>query len=94
MQIEDGKNIRFVGVSAMPATTQKVRQEIAQIDRLIADIEAKPREKRLAWSTLLEELKEERELLSLVILNRRMEATKKVVSLRRWRDGPWERAEA
>jgi hypothetical protein len=78
----------------MPATTQKVRQEIAQIDRLIADIEAKPRDKRLAWSSLLEELREERELLSLIILNRRMEATKKVVSLRRWRDGPWERAEA
>jgi hypothetical protein len=74
----------------MPATTQKVRQEIAQIDRLIADIEAKPRDKRLAWSTLLEELREERELLGLIILNRRMESTKKVVSLRRWRDGPWE----
>jgi hypothetical protein len=74
----------------MPATTQKVRQEIAQIDRLIGDIEAKPRDRRLAWSALLEELREERELLSLLILNRRMEATKKVVNLRRWRDGPWE----
>ena len=29
-------------------------------------------------------------MLNLVVLNRRMEAAKKVVSLRRWRDGPWE----
>jgi hypothetical protein len=74
----------------MPATTREVRQEIQQIDRLIADIEAKPRHRRGAWTSLLEELREERELLALIILNRRMEATKKVVSLRRWRDGPWE----
>jgi hypothetical protein len=75
----------------MAGPTQAVQREIAEIDRLISDIEAKPRDKRLAWTTLLEELREEREMLSLIVLNRRMEAAKKVVSLRRWRDGPWER---
>jgi hypothetical protein len=74
----------------MTGTTHRLRHEIAQLDRLINDIEAKPREKRAAWLNLLEELREEREMLNLVVLNRRMEAAKKVVSLRRWRDGPWE----
>jgi hypothetical protein len=74
----------------MTGTTQRLRHEIAQLDRLISDIEAKPREKRAAWLNLLEELREEREMLNLVVLNRRMEAAKKIVSLRRWRDGPWE----
>jgi hypothetical protein len=73
----------------MPGTTQELHQEIQRIDRLIADIEAKPRHRRLAWSTLLEELREEREMLTLVILNRRVEAAKKIVSLKRWREGPW-----
>ena len=74
----------------MTGTTHRLRHEIAQLDRLINDIEAKPREKRAAWLNLLEELREEREMLNLVVLNRLMEAAKKVVSLRRWRDGPWE----
>jgi hypothetical protein len=73
----------------MPGTTERVKAEIAQIDRLISDIEAKPRHKRAAWSHLLEELREEREVLNLLILNRRVEASKKVVDLRRWRDGPF-----
>ena len=74
----------------MAGTTQRLQHEIKQLDRLISDIEAKPREKRAAWLSLLEELREEREMLNLVVLNRRMEAAKKIVSLRRWRDGPWE----
>jgi hypothetical protein len=73
----------------MPGTTERVRAEIAQIDRLISDIEAKPQEKRMAWTNLLEELREEREVLNLLILNRRVEASKKIVDLRRWRDGPF-----
>jgi hypothetical protein len=73
----------------MPGTTERVKAEIAQIDRLILDIEAKPQDKRLAWGHLLEELREEREVLNLLILNRRVEASKKVVDLRRWRDGPF-----
>jgi len=73
----------------MPNTTQRVKAEIAQIDRLIFDIEAKPQDKRLAWSHLLEELREEREVLNLLILNRRVEASKPVVDLQRWRDGPF-----
>jgi hypothetical protein len=77
------------GEETMPNTTHRVKAEIAQIDRLIFDIEAKPQEKRLAWSHLLEELREEREVLNLLILNRRVEAMKPVVDLRRWRDGPF-----
>ena len=73
----------------MPSTTDRVKAEIAQIDRLIFDIETKPQEKRVAWSHLLEELREEREVLNLLILNRRVEASKRVVDLRRWRDGPF-----
>jgi hypothetical protein len=30
-----------------------------------------------------------RETLDLLLLNRRVESSKKVVSFRRWRDGPW-----
>jgi hypothetical protein len=73
----------------MQGTTERVKAEIAQIDRLIVDIEAKPQDKRMAWSHLLEELREEREVLNLLILNRRVEASKKIVELRRWRDGPF-----
>jgi hypothetical protein len=36
-------------------------------------------------ASALEQLREEREILSLVLLNRRVEASKPVVNLRRWR---------
>lgn len=70
-------------------TTQDIEQEIARLNRIIARIEAKPQEEWPVWSSTLHELVEERELLGLLVLNRRVEGSKKVVSFRRWRDGPW-----
>ena len=70
-------------------TTQDIEQEIARLNRIIARIEAKPQEEWPVWSSTLHELVEERELLGLLVLNRRLEGSKKIVSLRRWRDGPW-----
>ena len=73
----------------MSRTTRELRIEIARLNRLIARIEAKPGREWSIWSPTLHDLMEERELLGMVVLNRRIEAGKKVVSFRRWRDGPW-----
>lgn len=73
----------------MSRTTQDLRVEISRLNRLIARIEAKPHSEWTTWSSTLHDLVEEREVLGLVVLNRRIEAGKKVVSFRRWRDGPW-----
>ena len=73
----------------MTRTTQDLKVEISRINRLIARIEAKPNDECKTWSSTLHDLVEERELLGLVVLNRRIEAGKRVVSFRRWRDGPW-----
>jgi hypothetical protein len=73
----------------MTRTTQDLKVEISRLNRLIARIESKPNDEWTAWSSTLHDLVEERELLGLVVLNRRIEASKRVVSFRRWRDGPW-----
>ena len=73
----------------MPRTTRELRLEITRLNRLIARIEAKPHSEWPVWSSTLRDLVEERELLGKLMLNRRAEASKKVVSLSRWRDGPW-----
>lgn len=73
----------------MTRSTSELRIEIARLNRLIARIEAKPRKEWMMWSSTLHDLQEERTLLGIVVLNRRIEASKKVVSFRRWRDGPW-----
>ena len=73
----------------MTRSTQELRAEIKRLNRLIARIEAKPRNEWTVWSATLHDLVEERELLGLVVLNRRIEGSKKIVSLRCWRDGPW-----
>jgi hypothetical protein len=73
----------------MARTTQSLKVEISRLSRLIARIEAKPQRGSTVWSSTLNDLVEERELLGLVVLNRRIEASKKVVSFQRWRDGPW-----
>lgn len=73
----------------MARSTQALEVEIARLNRLIARIEAKPRTEWTVWSSTLHDLVEERELLGMVVHNRRIEAGKKVVSFRRWRDGPW-----
>lgn len=70
-------------------TTRQLQQEIARLNRLIARIEAKPQREWPIWASTLHELCEEREVLALVMLNRSVEAAKKIVSFRRWRDGPW-----
>jgi hypothetical protein len=70
-------------------TTQQIQREIARLNRLIARIESKPHREWAIWSSTLHELIEEREVLGLVISNRQLEASKKIVSFRRWRDGPW-----
>ncbi len=73
----------------MPRTTRDLKLEITRLNRLIARIEAKPHNEWSVWSSTLHDLVEERELLGKVVLNRRLEASKKVVSFSRWRDGPW-----
>lgn len=73
----------------MTRSTQELQVEISRLNRLIARIEAKPHREWTVWSSTLHDLLEERELLGMVVLNRRIEASKKVVSFRRWRDGPW-----
>jgi hypothetical protein len=73
----------------MKRKTRDLKVEITRLNRLIARIEAKPQGEWTVWSSTLHDLVEEREVLGLVVLNRRIEASKKVVSFRRWRDGPW-----
>jgi hypothetical protein len=73
----------------MMRNTRDLKVEISRLNRLIARIEAKPQNEWTVWSSTLHDLVEEREVLGLVVLNRRLEASKKVVSFRRWRDGPW-----
>lgn len=77
------------GVGPVMRTTRHLQQEIARINRLIARIKAKPESEWPIWASTLHELMEEREVLGLVMLNRQVEGQKKVVSFRRWRDGPW-----
>jgi hypothetical protein len=77
-----------IGADAM-RTTQDLEREITRLDRIIARIESKPHNEWAIWASTLHELMEERETLGLLLLNRRVESGKKVVSFRRWRDGPW-----
>jgi hypothetical protein len=70
-------------------TTRDLKVEIARLNRLIARIEAKPHREWAMWSSTLHDLVEEREVLGTLMRNRRIEASKKVVSFQRWRDGPW-----
>ncbi len=70
-------------------TTRHLHQELTRLNRLISRIRAKPQRELAIWTSTLHELLEEREVLGLVMLNRELEARKKVVSFRRWRDGPW-----
>jgi hypothetical protein len=71
------------------STTQQLQQEISRLNRLISRIRSKPQRELPIWAATLHELMEEREVLGLVMLNREVEASKKIVSFKRWRDGPW-----
>jgi hypothetical protein len=84
-----GVNRPLVLERFMTRTTQDLKVEISRLNRLIARIESKPNDEWTVWSSTLHDLVEEREVLGLVVLNRRIEASKRVVSFRRWRDGPW-----
>jgi hypothetical protein len=95
--VTSGSKIRAFGVNGTLAhrsgpvtrTTRDLKVEIARLNRLIARIEAKPHREWALWSPTLHDLVEEREVLGMLMLNRRIEARKKVVSFQRWRDGPW-----
>lgn len=69
------------------ATTAQVRRQIARLDSLIREIERKPDHRQLAWTWMLEDLRDERTALQLLLRTRRVEGAKKIVDLRRWRDG-------
>ena len=73
----------------MTRNSHTIQIELARLNRLIARIEAKPPNESAIWSSTLHDLVEERKVLGLLMVNRRIEAGKKVVSFRRWRDGPW-----
>jgi hypothetical protein len=73
----------------MTRRTRELQCEISRLNRLIARIKAKPADEWAVWSATLQDLVEEREVLGRLVANRRLEASKKVVSFRRWRDGPW-----
>lgn len=71
----------------MTRTTEELQREIARLDRLIALVEAKPAHEWAIWASTLHALIEDRERLWLLVLDRRLEAGKPVVSLSRWRGG-------
>jgi hypothetical protein len=72
----------------MRQTTERLRDEISRLTRIIRQIELKPRAEWAVWATTLRDLRAERRLLDRVIRFRNVEAGKKIVDLRRWRDGP------
>jgi hypothetical protein len=72
----------------MRETTDTLRDEISRLTRIITQIESKPRAESAVWAPTLRDLRAERRTLDRVIRFRNAEATKKVVDLRRWRDGP------
>jgi hypothetical protein len=72
----------------MPETTDTLRDEISRLDRIIAQIESKPRTEWSVWLPTLRDLRAERRSLNRVLRFRDAEAAKKIVDFRRWRDGP------
>jgi len=72
----------------MRQTTERLRDEVSRLTRIIRQIESKPRAEWTVWAATLRELRAERRSLDRVIRFRYAEAAKKIVDLRRWRDGP------
>ncbi len=68
-------------------TTRQVERAIDQLDRLIARAEARSGELDASEFRALLILRQRRIFLRLLLASRRIERKKKVVSLRRWRDG-------
>jgi hypothetical protein len=69
------------------ATTKNLRNEFLRLNRMIAQIEAKPQRELTAWTTTLRDLRAERDQLETILHARRQEAGKKIVDFRLWRDG-------
>jgi hypothetical protein len=69
------------------ATTKDLKTEFLRLNRMIAQIEAKPQRELTAWTSTLQDLKAEREHLETILRARRQEASKKIVDFHRWRDG-------
>jgi hypothetical protein len=67
----------------MLPTNQYFRSQLKVVDSRLKQLERFGTERVRAAA--LEQLREEREILNLVLLNRRVEAAKRVVDLRRWR---------
>jgi hypothetical protein len=70
---------------AMSPTAQ-LRNEIQRLNRIIAEIEAKPRQEGRFWAPTLRDLQSERQMLARIVTARRSMARAKVVELQRWRD--------
>lgn len=69
------------------ATTKNLKSEFLRLNRMIAQIEAKPERELTIWTSTLQDLKTERDQLAAILSARRQEAGKKVVDFLRWRDG-------
>jgi hypothetical protein len=67
----------------MSPTNQLFRTRLQRIDARLRQLERYGRERIRAGA--LEQLREERDMLNLVLLNRRVESAKRVVDLQRWR---------
>jgi hypothetical protein len=67
----------------MLPTNQYFRSQLQVVDSRLKQLERFGTGRVRAAA--LEQLREEREILNLVLLNRRVEAAKRVVDLRRWR---------
>lgn len=72
----------------MREKTDTLRDEISRLTRIISQIESKPRTEWAVWAPTLRDLRAERRSLDRVVRFRNAEAAKKIVDLRRWRDGP------
>jgi hypothetical protein len=67
----------------MLPTNQYFRTKLQVLDAQLRQLEQYGRDRIRA--SALEELREEREILNLILLNRRVEGAKPVVDLKRWR---------
>ena len=71
----------------MATTTKNLKSEFFRLNRMIAQIEAKPQRELTVWTSTLQELRAERDQLETILCARRREAMKKIVDFHRWRDG-------
>lgn len=77
----------------MSYNTRDLCKQIKRIDAQIERMEARPESERAMWAPTLQELRDMRLRLRLLLINREVEAAKKVVDFRGWRDGTWPAAQ-